>query len=156
MNHKKYIAIETLISSMINGAFSFVFAYLAFHKVGYVSSNQVLIDAIPQSLFVAFFAVFIPTLITRHRLRKGAISPLSYHSHNWPDHALLRALTAGIFIAILSAGLHFIVLKVLATDTFEFQNLLAFKVVYGVVLSILITPKALLLALSEFKTSQYV
>lgn len=150
MNHKKYIALETLISSIVNGCFSFIFAYLAFQKFSVIHSNQILLDVIPQSLFVTFFAILVPTLITRHRLKKLTISPLSYRSNLWPNHALLRALMGGIAVAVLATGCHFFILKVLPVETFSLHSVLFYKVVYGVALSAMITPKAVLLSLTEY------
>lgn len=150
MNHTKYIAIETLISSVFNGCFSFIFAYLAFQKFSVIRSNQILVDVIPQSVFVTFFAILVPTLITRHRLKKLTISPLSYRSNLWPNHALLRALTGGIAVAVLATGFHFIILKTLTFETFSLHSVLFYKVIYGVALSMIITPKAVLLSLTEY------
>ncbi|GAB3098127.1 hypothetical protein G8770_17655 [Aestuariicella hydrocarbonica] len=155
MNHKKYIALETLISSVVNGCFSFIFAYLVFQKFSEISSNQILVDVIPQSLFVTFFAILVPTLITRHRLKKSTIPSLPYRSNLWPNHVLLRALTGGIAVAVLATGFHFIVLKALTVETFSLHSVLFYKVIYGVALSAMITPKAVLLSLTEYNKGKY-
>lgn len=150
MNYKNYIFKETLISSVANGIFSFIFAFIVFHNMDLISSHDVLIDVFPQSLFVTFFAVFVPTLLTRNRLKKEVIESLPYHQNRWPGNAFIRAVLLGISVAIVATLSHFLLFQVITVDSLSFNNLVTYKVVYGMLLGVLITPWALQLALSEF------
>lgn len=147
----KYIIVQTAICCVINALFSFGFTYVAFHSTALIPQQDLIFDAMPQSFFVAFFAVFPATLLTRRRLAKGTIPALEYHRNMLPANAFLRAIVFGIAALIVGVSLHWLLLNALSIQEISFATALLYKTLYGIALTLLITPYALKCALAEFQ-----
>jgi hypothetical protein len=145
----KYIIVETTICCVINALFSFGFAYVVFSGVASVSGQALIVDAIPQSFFVAFFAVFPVTLLTRRRLAKGLITPVRFEQNRLPNNAFVRSVVIGIIVILLAVAGHYVVLAVLYTENVSTGAVLLYKTLYGVALTLVITPYVLKCALAE-------
>lgn len=154
LNHKKYILTETVISAGINGAFSFMFARQVFAEQSTIDPSALIIDAIPQTLFVVFFSAFVPTFFTRRRLNQGKLQPLPMRMHRWPRHALLRGLYAAVLLTLISTIIHWVVFQFQNLNAIPYQIMLLYKILYGVLLSVLVTRWALTLSLSEYSENQ--
>lgn len=145
----QYIFVETLISCIINALFSFGFTYGVFHTADIVLQQDLLTDAIPQSFAVGFFSVLPVTLLTRRRLAKGKITALEYKHSRLPDNVFLRAITIALGMAILGFAGHYMVFTVLNIQHVSLTSALIYKTLYGIVITLLITPVALKCALSD-------
>ena len=150
----QYIFVETLISCIINALFSFGFTYAAFHTAVSILQHDLMIDAIPQSFAVSFFAVFPATLLTRKRLVKGKITALEFNKNKLPVNAFLRAIAIAVVMAILGFAGHYIVFNVLNIQQVSLTSALVYKTLYGIGLTLAITPIALKCALSEVQSTE--
>ena len=149
---RKYVITESVISMLFNAAFSFVFTYLVFRGQVSIPNSELVIDALPQSFFVAFFGALVPTMVTRARLRAGKISPLPFRKSYLPGNALLRAISMGILFAVAGFAGHFVLLEALGIDSLALGTVLTYKTLYGAALSWLVTPWALQITFTDQAT----
>ncbi|WP_317929547.1 hypothetical protein [Halioxenophilus sp. WMMB6] len=156
MSYKKIILIETLISAVINGVISAAITLAMFSSLSVVPIVEVIKDSIPQTFFVSFFSVAIPTFIIRARLKSGRVLPVAHRPNRWPQATILRAIVIALLLTLLLATVHFLAFSPMRELTVGFTSLLAFKVVYGLLLSAFVTPWALWLALSEYQAKSAV
>lgn len=140
-------------SCIINALFSFGFTYAAFHGAALISGQALIFDAIPQSFFVGFFAVFPATLITRRQLAKGAVTPLDFQTNRLPQNAFLRSVSSGIIVLVFGVAVHYLVFGALYTESLSLGVVLLYKTLYGIAITLVITPFALKCALSEYHSS---
>lgn len=146
---KRYILRETAVTTLFNMAFSFGFAWFFFRKLEQILQKELIVDAIPQSFAVTFFGVLIPTIITRAKIRRGSIAALQYRPSRLPANPLLRAITMGILAAIGGGLLHLLVLRGLQIEYLSIDTTLIYKPVYGALLTWIVTPVGLWIALAE-------
>ena len=144
---RSYLRKETAVAVAINGAFSALFAWLAFGGRA-ATAQEVASDALPQSFAIALMTTLVPTLITRKRLRAGAVAPLS-RANRLPGNLLLRALLVGALAALVGGALHWFVVRPLGPETWRFELLLPYKVAYGALLALAIAPPILRRALAD-------
>jgi hypothetical protein len=131
--------------------FSFGFAWFFFRKLEVVPQHELILDAIPQSFAVTFFGVLIPTLLTRAKLRSGKITGLDYRPSRLPGNPVLRSITMGVVAAIGGALLHLLVLRALHVESLAVATALTYKPIYGALLTWIVTPIGLRIALSAQK-----
>jgi hypothetical protein len=143
--HRRYLAVETLISVVINSAISFAFAWLMFHTSSAISARALIVDSIPQSFMIALMSVVVPGFLTSRRLAAGQIAPLPGKAVRYPLAA--RAIAAALAAALCGLLLHLAVLAMVAPNAIGFTTLLALKVVYGAGLAAIVTPLMLRYAL---------
>lgn len=146
---KRYILRETATAALINALFSLGFAWAFFRTIEFVSQQELILDALPQSFAVTLFGVLIPTLITRARIYSGKIEALPYRRSRLPRNPILRAVSMGILAAFGGALLHLLVLRGLRIESMSISTLYTYKPIYGVLLTCIVTPIGLRIALSE-------
>lgn len=146
---RPYFIKETTISSLINAAFSFMFAHAAFGGVDLVTKQELVINAIPQSLFVTFFGVLVPTLLTQRRVKANKIRMLPIRTILLPQNLLFRALVLAIPVALIGGGLHLIATNVLALDEVAGNSAVIWQTIYGAILAWVVTPLGLFIELSK-------
>ncbi len=148
--HRRYIAVETLISVIINTVISIGFVWFAFGGQSQVAVAALIPDAIPQSFMIALMSTIVPTLLTRRRRQAGTIAAMSRKTRPKLFGSLpVRALAAALVAALAGLAIHFVVLATFAPGGLTFDATLAFKAAYGAMLSAIVTPAMLLVALSD-------
>lgn len=146
---KQHLYKESLVSALINSAFSFGITRLLLGGEEIVVRQTLVIDALPQSFFVTFFGVCIPTLLTRKKVRAGKLPTLPYKKSWLPQIAFLRAILMGVVAALVGGLLHLVVLSGLQIEQLGIGTVYRYKTLYGAALSLVVTPIALLVALKE-------
>lgn len=146
---KGYIYKETAISAGFNAIFSVLFTVLVFSGESPIPRNALVADAGPQSFFVAFFAVFVPTLLTRRRRRSGLGFTVDNRQWPVPYNVFARAILCGLVAALVGVVGHYLLLGVAGMESISFTAALVYKGLYGIALTLLVTPIALCIALSE-------
>lgn len=146
---RKHLYKETMISAIINSAFSFGITFLILGGAEVIEKQELVIDALPQSFFVTFFGVFIPTFLTRKKITSGHLATLPYEKSLLPNNAFFRAVLMGVIVAIAGGLLHLIVLTGLGIEQLAINTVFVYKTLYGAALSCVVTPIALLLTLKE-------
>ncbi len=144
-----YILKESFISMLFNSLFSFGFTYAFFQHSASIMKHDLIIDALPQTFAVTFFGMLIPTLITRKRLRTGLLTTLDIKPTILPYNVLLRAIFCGVLIAVMGLVGHYIVFNYFNIESIPFITALVYKTLYGALLSLIVTPFALRIALRE-------
>jgi hypothetical protein len=150
---RRYVAIETAISVVINVGFSALFFYLVFGRSEHIElwgPHGFALDYLPQTFMVTLMGVIVPTILTRKRVKGGRVARR--------ESALGARLPRGLILrAILLAGVACVVLggvAVWVTASFwsgepAHSNLLALKMAYGGVVATVMTPIGLIAALSD-------
>ena len=146
-----YIAQETLISSIINALFSMAFFLVFFHgatELTLGANSQLTLDFLPQAFFVGLFAALPASLLTIKRIKSGSLTPTS-NSSSLPHSLLLRiAVLALSSLVVFGAGA-VLLFSLLPTIQIGFYPAIIFKTVYGVVITLCITPAAVRAAMSS-------
>ena len=147
--HRRYVKKETLIAVAINSALSALFALIVFGGNDAAPVVDVAFDAFPQSFMIALMTTLVPTAITRRRLRLGAVPPLAAGAVRLPRNLLLRALLVAAAAALVGGGLNWLLLPQLAPALLAFVPVLAYKILYGALLALLLAPVVLRTALAD-------
>ena len=145
---------ETATSMMFNAAFSFGFAWLLFRSSGVATKQELILDALPQSFFVAFFGALIPGWLARRTIASGKMPPTPTRASRLPHNLFLRAIALALVATIAGVLLHVLVLTGLGINQLASAIVLIYKPVYGALLAMVITPVALFAVLAEPRESR--
>ncbi|MGH1561099.1 hypothetical protein ACRAWD_31995 [Caulobacter segnis] len=137
----RFLAIEAVVSAVINGLLSAAFVMLFFSGRGTISAygaGGFAPDFPIQSFMVALMSVTVPSLIAKKRLAAGALAPLSAASAGplWR-----RAVFAALGAAVALGGAAMV--ASVPVPSLGFAALLTVKVVYGALLGASLTVWAL-------------
>jgi hypothetical protein len=146
---RKHLVRETLVSTIINSVLSFAITFLVLAGNDIVLRQALVIDALPQTFAVTFFSVFVPTFLTRKKIKSGQLQTLPFRKTWLPNNAFFRAVLCGLLAAIVGGLAHFAVLTGLQIEELMISTVFIYKTLYGAVISILITPVALRIVLHE-------
>lgn len=127
---------ETMISMVINGAFSLLFFLIMFDFRGVVPLNLLGPDFLPQSFMVSLMGSLVPGLLIRKRYG-GAARPVI-------RRALLFALAG-----LIGAGGGALLLCTSVGGMVTGMTALTIKIAFGVGLAAIVTPAAVRAALSQ-------
>ena len=150
-----YILKETLISSIINALFSIAFFVAMFHNKTELilgGTSGLTMDFLPQAFFVGLFAALPSSLLTLKRLRTGAVSPVGKKRLPLPQSLPVRLGCLTLASLILFGGGTVLILSLSGPMELSFVTALVVKAVYGILITIIITPLAVgyLISLSSF------
>lgn len=147
----RYLAIETAISMMINGAISLGFAWLVFHASEKVLTSGLVHDAAPQTFMVTLMGALVPSLITRKRMRSRHLDAL-VHVHSpgstrSTGSIVLTSLVLAVIVAGVGLGVSAAVLPRVFPNGLLFHRVLVLKTAYGALIAAIVTPVAITWAL---------
>jgi hypothetical protein len=151
--HRRYILVETMISVIINTVISIGFVFLACGGQDRVAVAALIPDAIPQSFMIGLMSTVVATLLTRRRVRAGAIAAMSRTFPRLLGSLPVRALVAALAATLAGLATHFVVLTTLAPDGLSLGATFAFKAIFGAILAAIVTPPMLIMALSDQDSS---
>lgn len=145
-----YVRKETRISMAINAMLSLLIFLAVFGLQRPVESWGVgrwVFDFLPQSFMISLMSVLIPGVLVRQKLKNGALAPVPHRSI-LPRSLLARALvlagaSAGIGTASVAGLVWLMGMEMIAPIP-----ALLFKVSYGAILALIVTPPALRAALA--------
>jgi hypothetical protein len=137
----RYIARETAVSAVINGAISAGFYFAMFGQAAEIAvrgAGGLAIDFLPQSFAVAFFASLVPSLLARRAIARGAV--LAAVPQDWPALSLVSgALVTGLLALLLGGGAWAAVLWATGLQAVPAAAALPLKIAYGAALGALAT-----------------
>jgi len=148
-----YIRRETLVSVIINSAFSLVFFGLVFgfrRQVTVWGVGGYVFDFGPQAFMIALMATLVPGTIARRAVSAGRMAP-------WPTrlplpHTLwLTALLLALGSAAVAVGCATATLALIGRTQLAPAAALAAKLLFGAALAAIITPIGLRVALRPGK-----
>ena len=154
--HRRYLLIETAVSTVFNTAISALFAFLLAQGAPTVplwGATGMAFDLLPTVFMITLVTTLIVTLLTRKRIRAGKVPPLGAGEGGWlgwaPRNAALRALVYAGLLALVLVPVSIAVLVLLGVHALPFHIFLPYKMIYGAALSILATPLIARAALAE-------
>jgi len=99
-------------------------------------------DFLPQAFFVGLFAALPSSLLTLKRLKTGAVSPAGIKRLPLPQSLPVRLVCLTLASLILFGGGTVLILSLPGPMELSFVTALAIKAVYGILITIIITPLA--------------
>lgn len=147
----RYILVETAISIAVNAAISAGFAWLVFGGragIGLWGADGLALDFVPQTFMISLMSVLVPTVLTRRRVRSGAL-PHGESFFRLPRNLFVRALLVAALATALLGGAAAALLALLWSGPMGFAAGLPLKVAYGALIALLVTPPALRAALAD-------
>jgi hypothetical protein len=147
-----YVVRETLISVVINSLLSALFVWLAFGGVAAVAvwgEGGLAFDFIPQTFMISLMSVLVPTLLTRKRRRAGAVDRCEPVLPWLPRNVILRAVSIAIAATLVFSSAGAFTLAAAIPGPVPILTVAAFKIAYGALVAVIVTPLGLCIALGE-------
>lgn len=147
------LAGEIMVSTLINIAFNFLFAWLLFPIGGRIAlwgAHGLALDAVPASFVPAVMMTFAISAIIRRRLRgglhvtTGAVLPVRL-----PGAMILRAPAIGLLAVVLVALPTVAVLAAIWNDAWGWAQLIPLKLAFSLFHAAIVTPIVVLAALGD-------
>lgn len=140
---------HTLVSCIINAIFSIAF-FVAFFSgestlvLGQMS--KLTIDFLPQALFVGFFSTLPPSILILRELKAGRVNRRTVEVLFLPANLPLRVVVLSLSSLIVFGCSAVIVLNFIEPFPLAYWTALMMKAGYGVLVSLLVTPVAVMAA----------
>jgi len=144
---------ETMISTVPNAVVSAGFVWLLFggqETIPLWGMTGLAFDLVPTTFMLTLMTTIALTLIFRKRGRDGALpAPGGLAPLPLPRNPVLRGITFGLALLLLFVPVSVGALAVVWQGDWSFSTVLAFKIVYGVLVGWVATPLVVLAALRE-------
>ncbi len=150
--HARYMRKETLIAMLINSLFSAAFVFIVFggrEQVALWGASGLALDFVPQTFIITVMTVVVATLLTRKRVRHGAVPALTAKPSRLPQNVFLRAALLAVMATVVLGGVATAALAVVWSGPYVFITVLVFKIAYGALVAAVIATLALPAALSD-------
>ena len=156
--HRRYLRTETAVNSIVNAAFSALFAWLFFRSANTIplwGAMGMAVDLIPTVFMCTLVTGLIATTMTRKKVRQGVLHRLSSAWLNymlirmWPRNVVLRSILLALLATLALVPVSVGVMLGLNVMEMNFMPLLIFKVVYGGAVTALAAPGFLIAALTD-------
>lgn len=155
--HRKYIRIETGIAIVLNAIVGALFVWILFGgktQIGLWGDAGLAFDLLPTVFMITLMSTVALTILTRKRLRGGAVPPLTDRGPRLPRFVLLRALLLAAVATIAIVPLSVLALSLVWTAPWSFGAVLIFKIIYSAALGLIVTPVIVTAALRDGATPQ--
>jgi hypothetical protein len=153
---RRYIALETAISVVINVGFSALFFFLVFGRTEQIAlwgPGGFAFDYFPQTFMITLMSVIVPTILTRKRALAGKVTRReSAFSNRLPRNVVLRALLLAAVAAVLLGAVAVFITDSLWSGQPTHSDLRLLKMAYGAVVAAIMTPIGLVAALSDSRS----
>ena len=150
---RRYIAVETAISLGLNIAFSALFFFIVFGRSDHIDlwgTHGFALDYFPQTFMIALMSVIVPTILTRKRVKGGRVMRReSSMSARLPKNVILRAIMLACLACVTLAAVAVWITASFWSVEPAHSNLLLLKLAYGAAVAAILTPIALVAALSD-------
>jgi hypothetical protein len=151
--HRRYIALETVISMIINIAFSALFFFLVFARSDHIDlwgKHGFALDYFPQTFMIALMSIIVPTIFTRKRVNGGRLARRgSAFGARLPRSVILRAILLACAACVTLGAVAVWITASFWSGEPAHSNLLLLKLAYGAVVAAVLTPVGLVAALSD-------
>jgi hypothetical protein len=145
-----YVARETAISVAINMVLSAAFFVALFHgrtPLAWWGADRLVIDFLPQTFMVTLMGALVPSLLTRRRVRSGAVAFGAANAMPSIGSVIGRALLMAVIATLVFGGGAIAVVSLLDLTQISFAAALILKIVFGALLALIATPIALRMTL---------
>jgi len=151
---KKYMAVESLGSGIVNGILNWVAAYALFHGRTLIPTegrNGLVLDLVGETFLVVFLSMWAAFHISRHRRRAGKL-PVYESASRPPQRRLwLRPLITGTIFTCVLVPCNALLLPRLFPEGLSFGQVIWFKTLYGTLLGAIATYLAVRIFLREIE-----
>lgn len=152
-SHKRYVRTETFFSIVLNMAVSALFVWIVFRgqsEIGLWGMNGLAFDLVPTTFMITLMTTIALTLITRKRVRNNKVAAITSPSlRGVPRFFLLRALLFAIVATAVLVPAMTGLLHLMQVTPVSYSWAMVFKLIYGGLLAVLITPLILIAALRD-------
>jgi hypothetical protein len=149
---RKYLAIETAASGLVNGILNLAAAYAIFHsrnRIPATGPGSLLRDSVGETFIVTLLSVLIPSLIARQRRRAGTLPTSGARQPRATGNLYIRAIVTGLVFTCVCVACNALLLPLMFPNGVSFANVLLFKTLYGAVVGSMATLLAVRKVLSE-------
>lgn len=155
---RKNLRVETAISIVANTIVSGLFAWGIFHGVEVIplwGAKGIAVDLIPTVFMITLALTIALTLITRGRIRKGKLPRPAWSRKDlglirlMPANVGLRAFAFAALMTVILVPLSVLLLVVANVSDMSFNVFFVFKLIYGAMYAVLVTPLILLRAFAD-------
>ena len=149
--HRRYVNRETAVSVVINAVLSLLACWIVFGRqgLGAPDARAFAFDFLPQAFILSAMSTLLPGLVTRARVRAGAVPPLGSGPRFLPTSLLLRAFVLAAAALCVGGGAALLLTLVLWKGPLAMGTVYGIKLVFGVLLAIPVTRLALRAALAD-------
>jgi hypothetical protein len=129
-----------------------VFVFVVFGgrtQISLWGASGLAMDFVPQTLAIAVISTTVATLLTRRRVRSGAIAPLQALSIRFPQQVAVRAILFALCALPIFGGVGTLLCAMWWRPEFSFATLLTIKIIYGAILAGCVALLALRAALGD-------
>ncbi len=157
-DHRSNLRVETAISVVFNTIISGVFAWGIFHGTAVIprwGAKGIVVDLIPTVFMITLVMTIVLTLITRGRVKKGKLPAPTWGKsdlriNGWlPRNVVLRAVLQAATATLILVPLSALILVAAGVESMGFTVFFIFKLFYGAIIAVLITPLIILRALAD-------
>lgn len=152
---RRYVRTETIVSIVLNAAVSALFVWIVFRGQDVIplwGAQGLVVDLIPTCFAITLMSTIAMTLLTRVRLKRNRVERVSTTTgiaRFLPRALPLRAFAFALAVTVIAVPLSAAALALVGFDGRAYNTVLAFKIAYGAVLAVLISPPILVRALAD-------
>lgn len=155
--HRRYMRTEICVSSFVNALMTVLVTYLVFRQATMVplwGSDGIAFDLVVTAFMVTLLGGLGVSLVTRRRVRGGAIGPLDPAAQGriaqrLPGNLAVRIVLLALCVTAVTVPLALAALNALAITSMALLPLLVFKTVFAVAVGLLWMPLVLKAALAD-------
>jgi hypothetical protein len=154
ISHRRYIAIETAISIVINVVISGLFMVAVFGRERFIELwgfHGLAFDFVPQTFMISGMSVLVPTLLARRRISGGVLPRRTRPPSLFLRRLTVRIVLLALFFTLILGGIGVLLLAQTWKGPLRFWQAFPLKLFYGALVASLATPLGLSLALSDPK-----
>jgi hypothetical protein len=156
--HRKFLVKETLVGIMVNAVISGIIAFFMFRSQSEIplwGKNGLFFDLIPTIFLMTFCMTLGMTPATRARIGKGKAPVAPWHRSEYavfrvfPRAFVLRAFVFGAMALLILLPTTTVLVSLLNGCPMTFTEMLLFKICYGALIGLLLTPAITLVAMAD-------
>jgi hypothetical protein len=151
-SHRHYVTVETVKSIIVNTILGTIAVLIASNGkllIPLMEAGGVLTNLIPQTFMTVFMSVLVATIVTRKQRRAGNISGIKKDVVVHSTHVLVRSAISGLLALAVIIPSFYLLLPIITPALWQKSILIVFTMGYAIVLSVIVTPIALVRTLSE-------
>lgn len=148
---RRTLKTEAAISIIPNAVVSALFVWLLFRGVKRISLwgiEGVAFDLVPTTFMLTLMTTIGLTIIVRRRVRAGKAKHAAGNTR-LPRNPVLRGIALGLIMLLLFVPASVMALNLFWAGDWSFNQMLLFKIFYGIAVGLIATPLVVLAALRD-------
>jgi hypothetical protein len=148
---RRTLMVEAAISIIPNAVVSALFVWLLFRgvqRIGLWGTQGVAFDLVPTTFMLTLMTTIGLTIIVRRRVQAGKAKPAA-GSTRLPRNPVLRGIVLGLLMLLAFVPASVLALNLFWAGDWTFNQMLLFKIAYGIAIGLIATPLVVLAALRD-------